>query len=76
MMQTAWCRNICGPESDLTDMNLAFEDANSKLLYVVSVADFDAEECVDVWSRFWSWGLEAILNLNICQEKILNVMFC
>ena len=28
-------------------MNLAFEDANSKLLYVVSVADFDAKECVD-----------------------------
>ena len=28
-------------------MALAFEDANSKLLDVVSVADFDAKECVD-----------------------------
>ena len=28
-------------------MTLVFEDANSKLLDVVSVADVDAEECVD-----------------------------
>ena len=28
-------------------MTLAFEDANSKLLGVVSVADVDAVECVD-----------------------------
>ena len=28
-------------------MTLAFEDVNSKLLVVVSVADFDAKECVD-----------------------------
>ena len=28
-------------------MTLAFEEANSKLLDVVSVADVDAEECVD-----------------------------
>ena len=28
-------------------MTLAFEDANSKLLDVVSVAYFDAEECVN-----------------------------
>ena len=28
-------------------MTLAFEDTNSKLLYVVSVADVDAEERVD-----------------------------
>ena len=28
-------------------MTLAFEDANSKLLDVVSVAEFDAKECVD-----------------------------
>ena len=32
---------------DLTDVTLAFEDVNSKLLDVVSVADVDAEECVD-----------------------------
>ena len=28
-------------------MTLAFEDTNSKLLDVVSVADVDAEECVE-----------------------------
>ena len=28
-------------------MNLAFEEANSKLLDVVSLAGFDAKECVD-----------------------------
>ena len=47
-------------------MSLAFEDANSKLLDVVSVADVDAEESVDdslivrfsrdfkpeIWSRY------------------------
>ena len=32
---------------DLTEVTLVFEDANSKLLDVVSVADFDAKECVD-----------------------------
>ena len=30
---------------DLTDVTLAFEDVNSKLIDVVSVADVDAEEC-------------------------------
>ena len=28
-------------------MTLTFEDANSKFLVLVSVADFDAKECVD-----------------------------
>ena len=28
-------------------MTLAFEDANSKLLDVVGIAEVDAEECVD-----------------------------
>ena len=42
---------------DLTDVTLAFEDANSKLLDVVSVADVDAEERVDD-------GLVAILKLR------------
>ena len=32
---------------DLTDVTLAFEDANSKLLDVVSVAEVDALECDD-----------------------------
>ena len=35
------------PLVDLIDVTLAFEDVNSKLLVVVSVADFDAKECVD-----------------------------
>ena len=34
-------------QSDLTDVTLAFEDADSKLLNVISVADVDAEECVN-----------------------------
>ena len=32
---------------ELTELTLAFEDANSKLLDVVNAADNDAEECVD-----------------------------
>ena len=42
-------------------MALAFEDANSKLLDVVSVADVDANEHID-------HSLVEILNLNICQD--------
>ena len=53
---------------DFTDMTLAFEDANSKLLEVVSVADVQLlmvrNVLTTVWSRFWSWGLVGILNLN------------
>ena len=38
---------------DLTDMTLAFEDANSKLVEVANVADVDAETHVDdSWCRF------------------------
>ena len=33
--------------SDLTDVTLAFEDADSKLFDVISVADVDAEERVN-----------------------------
>ena len=32
---------------DLTDVTLAFDDADSKLLDVVNAADVDAKECVD-----------------------------
>ena len=32
---------------DLIDVTLACEDANSKLVEVVTVADVDAEKCVD-----------------------------
>ena len=44
----------------LTDVNLAFEAGNSKLLDVVSVADVDAEECIDA-------SLVENLNLNFGQ---------
>ena len=46
-------------------MNLAFEDANSKLLDVVSIADVDAEELVNnslveilklSFGRDWYWS--------------------
>ena len=50
--------------ADLTDVTLAFEDANSKSLDVVSFANVDAEERVgryfgrdseaEAWSKFWS----------------------
>ena len=40
---------------DLTDVTLAFEDANSKLLDDATVADVDAEKHVDdSWCRFES----------------------
>ena len=34
-------------KQSLTDMTLAFEDANSELVEVVTVADVDAEKDVD-----------------------------
>ena len=43
-------------------MTLAFEDANSKLLDVVSIADVDAEERVDD-------SLVEILKLKFGQES-------
>ena len=46
---------------DLTNMTLAFEDTNSKLLDVVSVADVDVEEWVDD-------SLVEILKLKFCQD--------
>ena len=49
---------------DLTDVTLAFEDANSKLLDVVSVADVDAEERVDL-------SLVAILKLRFGRDLTL-----
>ena len=42
---------------DLTDVTLAFEDANSKLIDVVSVADVDAKERVE-------YGLVEIFKVN------------
>ena len=46
---------------DLTDVTLAFEDAKSKLLDVVSIADVEAEERVD-------YGLVEILKLRFGRE--------
>ena len=43
---------------DLIDVTLTIEDANSKLLDVVSVADINALECED-------YSLVEIMNLNI-----------
>ena len=43
---------------DLIDVTLTFEDANSKLLDVVSVADINALECED-------YSLVENMNLNI-----------
>ena len=39
--------SLTDPLTNLTDMTLAFEDANLKLLDVVSAADVDAKEHVD-----------------------------
>ena len=46
---------------DLTNVTLAFEDGDSKLLDVVSVADVDVEEWVDD-------SLVEILKLKFCQD--------
>ena len=43
------------------------EDANSKLVEVVTVADVDAEKHVDdSWCRFESWSL--VIKLNFCSD--------
>ena len=56
-------------------MTLAFEDANSKLLDVVSVADVDARECVDnSLVEIMKLKFEEILKLNICQ--VSKQIFC
>ena len=51
---------------DFTGVTLAFEDANSKLLDVVSIADVDAEERVDD-------SLVEILKLKFGQESWLKI---
>ena len=51
---------------DFTDVTLAFEDTNSKLLDVVSIADVDAEERVDN-------SLVEILKLKFGQESWLKI---
>ena len=51
---------------DFTDVTLAFEDTNSKLLDVVSIADVDAEERVDD-------SLVEILKVKFGQESWLKI---
>ena len=64
-----------------TDMTLAFEDANSKLLNVACFADLDAEDRVDSLVEvlnlkfgrdfepwFWSWKLVKILRYMFGQD--------
>ena len=67
---------------DLSDMTLAFEDANSKLLNVACVANLDAEDRVedslvevlnlkfgrDFEPWFWSWKLVKILRYMFGQD--------
>ena len=56
-------------------MTLAFEDTNSKLLDVVSVADVDAKERVDnSLVEIMKLKFEEILKLNICQ--VSKQIFC
>ena len=52
-------------------MTLAFEDDNSKLVEVVTVADVDDEDQVGnslfkLCCRFRSWGL--VIKLNFCSD--------
>ena len=72
---TNWLTDCC--LVNLIDVTLACEDANSKLVEVVTVADVDAEKCVDdilvpnwklkfghkvkFWFRLWAHGLVKIL---------------
>ena len=75
---------------DLTDMTLAFEDANSKLVEVVAVAHVDAEDHVgnsllQIWEltfgpkakllfRLLAQGLVKILKLKFRQD--IEAEFC
>ena len=53
-------------------MTLAFEDGNSKLLGVVSVADVDAEKGVDN-SLVRIWKLKFGPKINFCPDFELKV---
>ena len=62
---------------DLTDVTLAFENANSKFIDVFTVADVDAEERVDdslveilkrTYEGFWTLFWIVILNLKFGQD--------
>ena len=69
---------------------MACEDANSKLIEIVTVADVDAEKCVDnssvqIWKLrfghkikflfgFWSQSFE-VLSLSWSSDEILKLKF-
>ena len=79
---THWLPNSC--LVNLIDVTLACEDANSKLVEVVTVADVDAEDNVgnsllQIWEltfgskakllfRLWAQGLVKILKLRFRQD--------
>ena len=53
---------------DFTDVTLAFEDANSKLVEVVTVADVDDEDRVDnsllhIWKRRFGHKIKLLFRL-------------
>ena len=47
-------------------MTLACEDANSKLVEVVTVADVDAED--HVGNSLLIWKLSLVIKLNFCSD--------
>ena len=52
---------------NLIDVTLTCEDASSKLVEVVTVADVDNEDRVDIsLLQIWSWGLD--IKLNFCSD--------
>ena len=52
---------------NLIDVSLACEDANSKLVEVVTVADVDNEDRVGIsLLQIWGWGLD--IKLNFCSD--------
>ena len=81
-----WVRSLATLVSlvDFIDLTLACEDANLKVIEVVTVADVDAEDCVgnsllQIWElrfglkakllfRLWAQGLVKILQLKFRQD--------
>ena len=50
----------------MIDMTLACEDAKSKLVEVVTVADVDAED--HVGNSLLIWKLSLVIKLNLCLD--------
>ena len=69
MLVTHWLTDWLTPWRlvNLIDATLACKDANSKLVELVSVADFDDEDRVGTsLLQIWSWGLD--IELNFCSD--------